>query len=491
LNIKGLLKKPKINYTPEKVTLGEIPVARATEEDSVSSISPIYAQAADIKQQLEQELLKLDLLIAGVIKCIPDEPIPIPEEYAPIIELEVLTLNEYVRSMHSTDNRDVLIQEIFEEHHLGINGEPAALYLPVLSSQRSHISEDLASMTNAMSSSLSSTYSSLSSELNTDLQAFADSVEYGSGSDDFDISGSQLYCFQQDMKDSQELREDVLAAAEIAAQVMDSDLWPNLFDSETKRKIQDGALSAVSLLKKFRGLLVIGMTLRSTDYSSVVPVLRDYVQRFIANVQLNIVINTMLSVYRNYVSPVKGVLARIIHETDTFTPKPIIEKFIPTVSVSKSYLDGYGNTITSAHPESVVTVMNDMAEACMHVIESLEDKIADSYICSRKQSLLRKKGSAAIQNMIRMKRTLAQIDTVIAALQTAALQNIDELKQDIAPGRLSGLLNDMDVDKGEYIHLATPYNYTLERTEVPHLDSFSARLAKTMEVAKVPPLKTN
>lgn len=469
MNLKDLIRKPNITYTPENVNLDEPIAAPISEEFIDLSKTPVYAEAADIKQALELELTYVDDAINSVAQCIPDVAIPIPEEYRDIIELDTLDLSTYMSSMSSVENRDVLIQEIFEDYHTTQAGEPSALLLPVLSSQRSALSENLASMSSCMNSALSSSRDAALSELNTDAQAFLDSIEYGEGEDPLGLSDAQLQTLKDDIQDSQELRDEVFACAQIAAQVMDPDLWPSVFDSETARRIEEGALDAVSILKRIKGLLVISAALKSTDYKSVAPVLRDYVQRYIVNVQLKIVTNTMISIYRHYVGPVADIFQRVVDKTANFTPKPIVERYIPTVKTARSYEDGYGNTITTYDNTSVAQVMHDMAEGCLDVIDSLEDKIADAYLCSRKQHSLRKKSTQSVREMIRIKRTILQIDTVIAALQVATLQPMEALRQEVAPGVLSNMLtiyssptkgvpDGMGKELSQYTVGATPIN---------------------------------
>lgn len=379
MDFSNLITKPEIKYTPERVELeppaeidpqGHEPVTRVDIPDVLE----------DTKQALIDEIAELEALLLAVVSALPPLEVPVPDDYADLLDKKTVTMSDYLESLGDEEYGPVAIREVFEEHIEDC--DPGYRTIPLIES--------------------------VMRGLKSDLEHTADSMFKGN-IDPTGISDAMLAAMRDDVAEAQQFRLEITRAAHIARMAIDKAVWAHVIDKGTAEKLRTEGVNLARTLKRVKSLLKMSAALYSTDWKSAVGGLRNHLQNALMDKYLNKMISTYSRSYNKVVVPAEKV-----------------------VSI-------FSDPAVQDVPE-IQTLRNLIARPTEHIRKTTADVVADIYAIRRKRSEIQLTGARSVGALTYTWRLTNQLDSVIAALGQIGGSGDYYLEADAPQGALGQLL---------------------------------------------------
>lgn len=416
--IRDLIRKPKLDYRPDKVVLPPENSAERRPTGGSSAASSAAQGYADLTSMLVEEIDRLDEVISAVVSTVSIAAVVVDSQVGRVIGKTEVVMSDYLASLESSDPSAQLICETYENHHAE-NGDAEALLLRPLHSARSRLSEAFSTMPSSMRDAFVSDTRYMRADLEEEFERLGiGSVYPGTDIDPANITQAQMQYIQRQVESAQELRAQIGEAANVCAQAINNELWPALFGTKDVHEIQEKALEFVGFLRKLRTVLMFGALTQTKQWRSVTRVLTNYVTNHIVRGQLNVLQGVYSDCYNEIVAPVREMLSDVINATERFQAKPFLGQ-------------------AGDNAESAAVAINTIAHTADGIIGVVTDNIADIMILKEKQASAEVASVQVTTALLYQRRLIMLLDVVIEALLLASRQPVDIAAFSIPPGKLA------------------------------------------------------
>lgn len=384
MDLSSLIRKPKIEYTPEHV---ELPQPEAAPETIVMIANP--EDITDVLDMAKEEIQALDDLKDALISALPSFDVEVPEEMQDLVGKSRITMSDYLESLSSDEYGPVGIRDIYEDYASGPDGEPGILTIPLVDTMRQSLAR--------------------SCELVAD-QMFAGEFPPSGATD------AALWSIKCDIDDCQRFREEVSRAATAARKVIDRLIWANVLDVTSVDEIRSRGQEITDSLKRIKALIKISSTLYAADWKSAMTTLRDHFYAALIDTQMN----ALLSIYKKAYDKTVGPAFKILNVMQ-------------------------GNRVLQDRKD-IRDITALFERSLTHITGQVENVISDIYAIRRKRSEFALNGAKACGAMAYTRRLTSQLDTIIAAVETmTGVGGTFPLGADAVYGDLGKILDDKRV----------------------------------------------